>query len=225
MRLRIRVAVFILAALLCLFAANSLARAVNTIRYLDAIEAQRDQWQRPSDVIAALGLSQGQVAADIGCGAGYFALKLSHEVGPGGQVLAVDTRKLPLAFLGARGLLRGQHNIRVRLGASDDPRLPAGAVDRILVSNTYHEFTNAGDMLERMRKSLRPGGRLVVLDRSAAGADAAGEGADHIVSPERVRRELGEHGFKLSEYDDRFVVRPGGESWWLIVALPTFPGG
>src|SRR6185369_3439663 len=103
-QLRIRVAVFLLALVLCLLVLNSLHRALNTIGYLDGVESERDQWQRPPDVIRAIGATEGKTVADIGSGAGYFSLRLSRAVGPAGKVLAVDIRKLPLAFLWARAL-------------------------------------------------------------------------------------------------------------------------
>jgi ubiquinone/menaquinone biosynthesis C-methylase UbiE len=133
---------------------------------LKVVESERDRWQRPSDVIEALKLKQGNAVADVGSGAGYFALKLSRAVGSSGKVLAVDIRKLPLVFLWIRAFLRSQHNIRIRVGDPDDPRLPAGIVDAVLIANTYHEFANPELMLDHISRSLRLGGRLVVLDRS-----------------------------------------------------------
>src|SRR5215472_13901894 len=79
--------------------------AVATLRDLDVVEIQRDTWQRPSDVIAALDLQEGSVVADLGSGAGYFTLKLSPIVGPSGKVVAVDLRKLSLSFLWIRAAM------------------------------------------------------------------------------------------------------------------------
>src|SRR6185295_6794469 len=105
----------------------------NTLNRLDAVESERDQWQRPADVLRALDLRPGNTVVDLGSGAGYFALKLSPVVGERGQVLAVDLRKLSLFFLWTRALLRGQHNVHVIVGKEDNPRLPAGAVDAVLI--------------------------------------------------------------------------------------------
>ena len=137
-------------------------------------------------MVAVLKLKQGNAVADLGSGAGYFALKLSRAVGKSGRVLAVD--RLPLVFLWIRAVLSGQQNISVRLGGSDDPNLPAGALDAVLIANTYHEFANPEAMIDRTFRALRCGGHLVVLDRSQAVRGAASsplflnqrsDGADH----------------------------------------------
>jgi len=217
-RLRFRVTLFLVAVLFGFLGLNAIYKAANTIRYLDAIEAERDQWQRPSDVIAALHLSAGSVVADVGSGAGYFALKLSEQVGPAGEVLAIDLRQLPLLFLRIRAFLRSEHNIRVGLGDPNDPELPAAAVDAVLVANTFHEFANSALMLNHLRVSLRPGGRLIILDRSAAGSEPTGDARDHVISPDAVRNQLLANGWEILDQDDHFITRPGGEVWWLLVA-------
>ena len=104
-----------------------------------------------------------------GRGPAISQLKLSRAVGRSGTVLAVDTRRLPLAFLCIRAFLAGLPNIRLRVGESNDPHLPVGAVDAVLIANTYHEFAAPEMMLDRTFRSLRPGGRLVVLERSPGG--------------------------------------------------------
>ena len=146
---RLRVALFLLGAVLLVGLLGTLYRAINTLEYLDLVEAERDRWQRPEDVVAALKLKQGDAVADLGSGAGYFALKLSRAVGTSGRVLAVDIRRLPLVFLWIRALLGGHQNISVHLGGSDAPKLPAGALDAVLIANTYHEFANPDAMVDR----------------------------------------------------------------------------
>ena len=128
-----RLALFVVCAILILLALNTLYAFTNTLNRLDAVESERDQWQRPADVLRALDLRPGNTVVDLGSGAGYFALKLSPVVGERGQVLAVDLRKLSLFFLWTRALLRGQHNVHVIVGKEDNPRLPAGAVDAVLI--------------------------------------------------------------------------------------------
>jgi ubiquinone/menaquinone biosynthesis C-methylase UbiE len=113
-----------------------------------------------------LELREGDTVVDLGSGAGYFALKLSPIVGKRGQVLAVDLRRLSLLFLSTRTLLRGQHNVHVIVGAENNPRLPTGAVDAVLICITFHEFGNPELMLDHIFRSLRPGGHLVVVDRA-----------------------------------------------------------
>ena len=96
---RIRLVLFLLSAIVVFTAMYVLYSAIGTLRQLEEVESERDQWQRPGEVLQALALQPGNVVADLGSGAGYFALKLSPIVGKKGQVLAVDIRKLSLSFL------------------------------------------------------------------------------------------------------------------------------
>src|SRR5262245_15298003 len=111
--------------LLCLFLVVSLTgvalHGIRTVQQLNAIEADRDRWQRPADIIQSLNLKDGSVVVDLGSGAGYFALKLSDAVGSKGRVIAVDLRKLSLLFLRIRGFLKRNHNIEIIVGDVIDP--------------------------------------------------------------------------------------------------------
>ena len=136
-----------------------------TLARLDVVERDRDLWQRPAEIIQALHLSPGNTVVDLGSGAGYFTLKLSAAVGKSGTVRAVDLRKMSLAFLWVRALLRNQRNITVVHGDAADPSV-WGPVDAVLVVNTYHEFERPQAVLDRIRRSLVSGGRLVIADRA-----------------------------------------------------------
>src|SRR5215475_14627847 len=104
-----------LLVLLALFLVISLAAVVfqgfRTLQRLTAVEAERDGWQRPADIIKALNVGPGSVVVDLGSGAGYFTLKLSDKVGPKGRVVAVDLRQLSLLFLRVRAFLQGNRNV------------------------------------------------------------------------------------------------------------------
>src|SRR5579884_3667071 len=104
-------------------------QGVRTLQQLTSVEAERDQWQHPAEILNALELRPGNTVADLGSGSGYFALKLSPAVGPEGTVLAIDIRRLSLSFLWVRTLLKGRHNVRTILGEPENPHLPAGAVN------------------------------------------------------------------------------------------------
>lgn len=209
-----RLVLFLLSAFVVCVAMYVLYSAIGTLRQLEAIESERDQWQRPSDVLQALDLRTGNVVVDLGSGAGYFALKLSPIVGKEGQVLAVDIRKLSLSFLWIRAFLSQKRNIRVVLSDEDNPRLPAGTVDAVLIANTFHELRDRRVMLGHVSKSLRPGGRLVIVDRRPRqhGSNV------HEVDREVVEAELQQAGFEIVDSQDRFVDRPGDDLWWVTVA-------
>jgi predicted methyltransferase len=213
---RIRVALFLVAVVVVVALLSLANKSINTIYVLNAVEAERDQWQKPSEVISRLNLKSGDVVADVGSGAGYFSLKLSPAVGRSGTVLAVDVRKLPLVFLWIRALLAGLDNVRIRVGESDAPPLPVGTVDAVLIANTYHEFAAPESMLDHIVKSLRPGGHLVVVDRSPTG-DQSGSEAEHhhLISPAAVEAQLRQKGLKILEREDQFIRRTD-EQWWLL---------
>lgn len=209
-----RLALFLVCAIIIFLAFNTLYAFTSTLNRLNVVEAERDSWQRPSEVLRALQLREGNTVVDLGSGAGYFALKLSPVVGKRGHVLAVDLRKLSLFFLWTRALLRGQHNVHIIVGEEDNPRLPIGIVDAVLICNTYHEFSNPGIELDRTFRSLGSGGRLVVVDRGPRGADL--EHA-HEVRLTTVERDLRRAGFEIVSQDDHFINRTGDDPWWLVI--------
>jgi len=218
---RLKLALFFLCAVITLFIVNTAYSGLNTLSRLNSVEAERDQWQRPSDVVQALALKPGNVVVDLGCGSGYFTLKLSAPVGNDGKVLAEDIRRLPLMFLWFRAFLKNEHNVRVMHGDPSDPHLTAQEVNAVLIANTYHEFTDSKSILVHVYRSLVPGGRLVVVDREPQTFEArSGETAmvHHEISSEQVEDELRRAGFEIVDRQDRFIEKdPSNEAWWLIV--------
>ena len=179
-------------------------------------DARRDEWQRPDDVLDAMGARPGGRVADVGAGAGYFTFKMAARVGPAGRVYAVDIQNSELEKIRQRQARENLTQIEVVLGRTDDPRLPEG-LDAILVFNAYHEFREYDAMLARMFHALNPGGRLVVIDRTADDErDRDAYFAVHAITPAAVQAEAERHGFTLcgrpaplddpSERRDMFVL-------------------
>jgi len=217
---RIKLLIFVLCAVAVVLVLNVGYSALNTISRLNAVEMKRDEWQQPNRIVQALDLKPGNVVVDLGCGSGYFTLKLSSLVGQEGRVVAEDIRRLPLTFLWFRTLSKPEHNVEIVLGNPTDPRLPAH-VNAVLILNTYHEFTDAKSILGHVSESLVAEGRLVVVDRApkrlAVGAPAGG--AEHEVPVEQVQAELLQGGFEVVSREDRLIDRdPDNETWWLITA-------
>jgi len=217
---RFKLLAFFLCALALLFALNTGYSALITIPRLDAVEAERDRWQRPAEVVQALGIRPGDVVVDFGCGSGYFALKLSAPAGKSGRVLAEDIRRLPLAFLWFRTILKNARNIAVVHGAAADPHLPPQRVNEVLIANTYHELTDSQAILAHLRQSLVSGGRLVVVDRAPKPTNIGTFPlAEHEISAERVENELRRAQFEIVSRQNDFIEKdPDNESWWLIVS-------
>jgi predicted methyltransferase len=191
-----------------------------TVHTLTQVELERDEWQRPVDVIQRLDLHAGNVVVDLGSGAGYFALKLAPAVGRDGRVLAVDLRRESLAFLWIRAMLRGQWNVRVIHGDVDDPDLPPGPIDAVLVANTYHELAQPEPVLRALRALMRPGARLVIVDRAPRNpGESRGTAAEHHEVPAAAAaEEIRQQGFELVSLEDHFIDRPADDDvWWLAV--------
>lgn len=221
-RYRVKLALFVLCAIAILFLVDTAYQGLNTLSRLNIVEAERDHWQRPSEVIQALDLKPGNVVFDLGCGSGYFTLKLSAPVGHSGKVLAEDIRRLPLVFLWLRTLQRREHNVSLVLGEPDDPHLPRQSVNAVLVANTYHEFTDSQPILAHVFGSLVSGGRLVVLDRQPHAAEQGSGNTTrehHEVSSDQVEKELRQAGFEIVGREDHFIDNdPLHENWWLIIS-------
>lgn len=219
---RVKLVFFFLCAIAIFFLFDTAYQGLNTLSRLNVVEAERDQWQRPSYVIQALELRPGNVVVDLGCGSGYFTLKLSVPVSQRGSVLAEDIRKLPLVFLWLRTFQGGQHNVNIVLGEPDDPHMPVQGVNAVLIANTYHEFTNSQAILVHVVRSLVSGGRLVVVDREPRPMEnrpARTRAEQHEVSSEQVESELRHAGFEIVSRQDRFIENdPSNETWWLITA-------
>ncbi len=133
--------------------------------YVSKMEApDRDVWQKPAEILRALRVEPGQVVCDIGAGPGYFALRLSLEVGPRGAVYAVDVEARMLEVLRNRIEKSGVSNVVPALGPPSDPLIPGDSCDLILGVDTFHHFPDGVAYLRRLARSLRKGGRLVNID-------------------------------------------------------------
>jgi SAM-dependent methyltransferase len=142
-------------------------RAIWLRGYLWLLERpERDAYQKPDQVMAALAFRPGERVADIGAGSGYFARRVSKAVGPSGEVRAIDIAPEVLEYLEARARREGLTNIRAQRVAPDDPQLPPGGVDTILMVDTLHYIKgpDRGAYARKLRAGLAPGGRVVVID-------------------------------------------------------------
>lgn len=160
-------------------------------------DPKRDVWQKPQALVAALDLRSGMTVADLGAGTGYFSRFLADAVGPNGSVLAVDVEPTLLAHLRERAEREGTANVVPILASLDNPRLPAAAADVILIVDTYHHLDARRRYLPQLRRALRPGGRVVVVDWKP-GQLPAGPPPDHKVARERVVEEMRDTGFTLT---------------------------
>lgn len=124
----------------------------------------RAVWQKPGAVMRALGLRRGQVVADIGAGPGYWTRWLARAVGAQGRVFAVEPELEVIEVLRRRLARVRAGNVTPVLGDGDDPRLPAGACDLVLMVNTYHHVADGVGFLRRLVRALKPRGRIAIVE-------------------------------------------------------------
>ena len=127
-------------------------------------DPKRDAYQKPHEVISALKLKEGEVIADIGAGSGYFTFRLAHHVGDTGRVYAVDVGADMIVHLNRRIRDLQSKNVVTILAAPDDPLLADASVDRFFVCDTWHHIENHDRYLGLLKKMLKPGGQIVMVD-------------------------------------------------------------
>lgn len=138
-----------------------------TMHYNGAPWLIRESRQREEDcqkMLENLGVKPGMTICDMGCGNGFYSLKLAEMVGKEGKILAVDIQPEMLRLLKARAEEEGIENIELILGDIDNPKLPEGKVDMILCVDVYHEFSHPVEMLAGMHQSLKPDGKVALLE-------------------------------------------------------------
>src|SRR5256714_1456214 len=138
-----------------------------TMHYLGAPWLTRESRDREEDcktLLAALKLKPGDTVCDLGCGNGFYSVKIAKLVGERGRVIGVDIQREMLGFLKDKAIEEKITNIEPVLGTVVDPKLPAGSVDLVLLVDVYHEFSNPEEMLARIRKSLKPTGRVALAE-------------------------------------------------------------
>lgn len=155
-------------------------------------EETRDRLKEADRVMALAGIRAGMTVADIGAGEGYYTIRLAERVGAKGRVLAEDIIPEVRNRLAERVYRERLDNVSVRLGAPADPKLPAKSFDRILMVHMYHEIEAPYEFLWRMRPSLKPGGRVVIVD-------ADRPTANHGTPPALLACELAAVGYRAGE--------------------------
>ncbi|MSV27804.1 MAG: methyltransferase domain-containing protein [Bryobacterales bacterium] len=162
------------------------------------VRPEREAEEAPEKALDALAIPKGATVADIGAGVGYFTWRLAERVGPSGKVYANDIQPRMLERLKRNIAERGWNNVETVLGVEDDPKLPAGAIDLILLVDVYHEFSQPQRMLARMRDSLKPSGRLVLLEYRKEDPSVPIR-FEHKMTVTEVRAELEAEGFRFEK--------------------------
>jgi SAM-dependent methyltransferase len=193
------------AAMACVAAATGPLSAQDVARHgrlfppqdLGLLEGpDRDLWQLPGQIMDALGIAERSVVADLGAGGGWFTIRLARRVGPNGRVYAEDIQRLMLEATRRRIAREGLRNVEPVLGTEADPRLPAATLDAVLMVDTYHEINNPVPLLRNLARSLKPQGRVGVVDFKKEGW-GPGPPLDERVNPDVIIRDAEAAGLKL----------------------------
>jgi predicted methyltransferase len=178
----------------------------------------RDQWEKPQQVMDALGIKPGSIVADVGAGEGYFTFHLAARVGPTGKVYAEDIRDDRLGKIHSRADKEKLTQIETVHGETDDPRLPAEQMDVVLISNAYHEMRDYDKMLKAIFRALRPGGLLAIIDAPAKPGEPRESYYDrHRIPEELVREDTARNGFTLLREQPTFTPPDSDRTYFFLI--------
>ena len=208
-------------ALLCPVAAAAQTRTAAP--GATAPTVRREDWQRAPDIFTALRATTGSRIADLGAGEGWLTRRLAKHVGPSGRVFAVDISAEALGRLGET-IKDSLSNVELILAEDDDPRLPFGTLDGVVIVNAYHEMTKRVPVLDGVKRSLKPGGLLVIVDNAPPADSVLTRKAQtdrHMLALDFVRDDLEAQGFEIVSTDPKFIDRKVTDHMqlqWLLVA-------
>lgn len=156
----------------------------------------REAWQRPDQIMDALGIGDGSVVADLGAGGGWFTVRLAKRVGPNGIVYAEDIQPQMIEAIQRRVQREGLRNVETVLGAADHPSLPRERLDAALMVETFYEVEDRLSLLTNVRAALKPGGRLGIVEYKADGG-GPGPPIEQRPPSTQVIRAVEAAGFRL----------------------------
>ncbi|HZS04391.1 MAG TPA: methyltransferase domain-containing protein [Blastocatellia bacterium] len=162
----------------------------------------RDKEQKPDEVLKLMNVRPGQVIVDIGAGSGYFTRRFAAAVGPGGKAVGVEIDSAMVRAMNADARRLNLTNYEARLVPPDDPMLSAASVDVIFLCDTYHHINDRVTYFAKVRQSLRPGGRLVILDYVRTNNNAR-----HSILKDEAVDELRRAGFRLAKEFDLLLPK------------------
>lgn len=170
----------------------------------------RDERLQIQRVMDLLGIKAGSSVADIGAGSGWFSMRAAARVGASGVVYAQDINPDAMKYIEDRTHKEKVSNVKTVLGSPDDPKLPSHSVDAVLLLKVYHEVAHPVVLMTNLKPSLRPGAKVGIIDRN-------GNGTDHGLDSDVVKREMSEAGFRLlSSYD---FTKADGQDYFLVFAV------
>ena len=167
--------------------------------YIGMLEdPKRDAYQKPHEVLTALAIKPGEVIADIGAGSGYFTFRLAHHVGNNGKVYAIDVNPDMILHLNRRVRDLRAMNVNSILADPDDPLLPERSVNRFFFSNSWHHIDNHTKYLSLIKKMLKPGGEIIMIDFHKKELPV-GPPMQMRIAREDLIKQMESNGFRLAK--------------------------
>lgn len=188
----------------------------------------RDYWQKPALLLELMDIQPAETVADLGCGTGYFSLKLAEQVGPDGKVIALDIDMAKLNKLKLIKRYAGVGQLEIIQNNPGDLKVADSSLDKIVVLNAYHEIKEIETVLAQCLKALKPGGKVFVIDKVSDKMDNDKVSRKKLVKNEFIRRsfveeELTSAGFNVTEVKDKYIENEKAEAtrktnWFVVIA-------
>jgi ubiquinone/menaquinone biosynthesis C-methylase UbiE len=160
---------------------NYKSRALDVKEWVGRFEVEgREAFDLRHEIVAAMELQPGQSIADVGAGTGLFEPLFASAVGTKGKVYALDIAPKFIEYIRSRAQQAGLTQVAAVLGTERSIELPEHSVDVVFASDAYHHFVHYQDMLASIRKALRPGGRLFIVDFDIEAKDTNRSMIQHV---------------------------------------------
>ena len=157
-----------------------------------------DSKNKPKEILKALALQQGEKIADLGAGGGYYSLEFAEAVGRQGVIYALDTDPDKIEFIQRSAAERGLSNVQAVLVEEKNVTLPE-KVDLIFLRNVYHHVSNRVEYFAKLKESLKPNGRIAIVEHNSSGRLSLHEIFEHRVAKENIIEEMITAGYCIEE--------------------------
>ncbi len=188
----------------------------------------RDYWQKPAILLELMDIQPAETVADLGCGTGYFTLKLVEQVGPDGKVIALDNDVAKLNRLRLLKRYGSLEQLEIVQNKPDDLKVKASSLDKIVILNAYHEFSDVETLLAQCKAALKPGGKVYIIDKVSDKMDNDKSSRKKLVKNDFITRNIAEKelkaaGLSIAQSMDKYIENEKVEetrkiNWFVVIA-------
>ena len=176
----------------------------------------REVYAKRNEILAAAGVKPGMAVADVGAGTGLFTMMFAQAVKPGGRVYAVDISQAFIEHIRETAKAQGLDNVTGIVNGAADTKLPEASVELVYLCDTYHHFEHPQEVLASIRRALRPGGRMVVIDFEKIPGETHTQRIDHVrLDKGAAIKEIEAAGFRFLE--EKKLLR---ENYFVVFLRP-----